>query len=111
MTTSQLTEIAVIALAAWRIAWLISHERGPFDAALKFRELFGVTHDQHGEVYEVPNTWYADGVTCIYCTSFWITLFFYSLHQFAPGPVLTFITVWLAIAAVSLVASRWIVGE
>ncbi len=51
-------------LAAYRLAYLISNERGPFDLAERLRST--VVH-HYG-----PDSWQAEGVQCPLCISFWL---------------------------------------
>lgn len=65
--------LILASLAVYRIAHLIGQERGPFDAALRFRLAVGRRFPaimQYGRAsYQ---HWIAEGVTCPLCISFWL---------------------------------------
>ena len=55
-------DLVSIALATWRLAYLITHEDGPFDLAVRFRRRFPL-----------------GGLTsCIYCVSVWAAALVYA---------------------------------
>lgn len=53
-------------LSAYRIAYLISRERGPFDLAERLRT---IVHLRFGS-----ESWQAEGIDCPLCISFWAAL-------------------------------------
>lgn len=55
MLNLSLLDLLVLALATWRLAYLISRENAPFNIMGRFRERFPL----------------GGGVKCIYCTSIW----------------------------------------
>lgn len=66
-----LVDLVIASLAAWRLAFLITNEDGPFDIALKVRILFGgYDYDENNR----PLTSRGRGIKCIQCVSFWMGL-------------------------------------
>lgn len=51
-------------LAAYRVAYLVANERGPFDSAESLR---GWVERMYG-----ADSWQADGINCPLCISFWL---------------------------------------
>ena len=74
--------VVLSSFAAYRLAYLVSRERGPFDSAELLRSW--VYHRYGGE------SWQFEGVQCVLCTSFWFALVVYFLPQTAKQ--------WLGIA-------------
>lgn len=62
-------------LAAYRLAYMVNRERGPFDLAERLRS--AVYHRYGGD------SWQFEGVTCVLCVSFWSAL----LVQFLPKTI------------------------
>jgi len=67
-------DFIVYCLATWRISSLLVNEAGPFDVFVKIREVFGIKH-KDGVPYEYPDTFFAQLLSCIWCTSIWVAIF------------------------------------
>lgn len=74
----------IIALAAWRLAVLLVAERGPFDAALRLREMAGIVHDDEGEPVGIPETTIARALACVWCSSVWTAMLTVAAWVYAP---------------------------
>lgn len=66
--------LLVMGLATWRISYLLVAEAGPLDILVKFRSFIGVRFDELSQ--PVGLNVIADLLTCVWCTSVWIGLFF-----------------------------------
>lgn len=75
-------QFAIAVLAAWRLAHLVAHEDGPFDAVVALRRFAG--SGVFGRLMDCP-----------YCLSLWAAAPFawYMADALAPG-----LTLWLAIS-------------
>jgi hypothetical protein len=62
-------ELAVVGMAVWRIASMITSERGPFDIFTRIRKLAGVVHNEFGLVDAIPDGNFAYLLTCVWCFS------------------------------------------
>lgn len=82
--------IAISALAAYRLAYLVNKERGPFDLAERARSAVYHTYG--------ADSWQFEGITCVLCVSFWSAL----VVQFLPQTIVR----GLATAGVVLVAKE-----
>ena len=71
----EIQNLIVYILAVWRIANLFVNERGPFDLFLKIRSVAGITHDENGFALEIPETFFGQLLSCVWCSSIWIALF------------------------------------
>lgn len=61
--------LITLGLAVWRLASMVSEER----IFQWFRTLLGVVHNDDGEVVGYTRGFLSEGVTCLWCTSIWIT--------------------------------------
>lgn len=100
-----LAEVVVAGLAGWRIAALISQERGPFAILVRLRSAAGIEHlddtpTDHGGG-EFGRLMY-----CTLCLSPWLALAMYALFRWGGGVGEAVVAV-LAIAAVIALADRW----
>lgn len=66
--------LLLLGLAATRISLLFVKEDGPFDIFGKLRDYVGVQYDAMGEPY--GENFFAKLLSCIYCTSVWVGVFF-----------------------------------
>jgi len=80
-----LTYLLVFILATWRISSLITSEDGPFLCFRHLREMVGIRHDDQGKVMEIPETFFGELLTCVWCSSMWLAtawvLFWLALPQ------------------------------
>ena len=109
-------QAVLIGLAAWRIAAMLSYERGPFDVFLRFREALGIKHDdagepketrkalgiQHGEPTEWPSNVVTEALSCVWCLGVYAAAAMYGLWQVEPVLVMV-----VAAASVVVVVERW----
>lgn len=68
-----LIQTVLIGASAWRVAALISYERGPGAIFMRFRELLGFQHDDEGHPTTWPDNILANLVACIWCLGLWAT--------------------------------------
>ncbi len=88
-----LVATVLIGLAAWRVAFLIVFEDGPFDSFGRLRRLVGVPLE--GEI-----SGFLPGVfSCVHCMSFWTVAGFAGLYLLEPRAVIPF-AAWGVVLAV-----------
>lgn len=81
-------EMAVaVGLAAWRVTMMLNRETGPWDVFVKFRGLFGFTHDADGNVISWPDTMLAKLLSCAFCLSVWCAAAMYGVWRVEPVAV------------------------
>lgn len=105
-----LIEIAIYSLAAWRVANLLVHERGPFDMFVRIREVANIEHDEDGYPFMFPDNFLADVLSCVWCTSIWIAAFFVFTSLLFPTLTLKFATIF-AISAGAIMIDKYINKE
>lgn len=88
-------------LASYRLAVLVTKERGPFDAATHVRSwaLRASGHNTKGLLYE--------GITCMWCVSWWAALLCWALVTWG-GALGAFLVAWWGIAGGALIADQLI---
>lgn len=69
-----LTHLIIYGLATWRVASLLVEESGPFDIFKKIRELTGITHDEDDLPLMIPDRFFAQLFSCVWCTSVWVAV-------------------------------------
>lgn len=85
-------QIIVLLLATWRITSLFVSESGPFFVFRKIRTLSGIAHDELGGVAMIPDTLFAQIVSCAWCCSVYVGAFWTLLYVLLP-----LIAPWLAL--------------
>lgn len=70
-------KFVMLALATWRLSYLLVKEEGPGDLALKLRLATGIEYDVTGKT---PVSWPPyNPLHCIFCTSLWAAAILYWL--------------------------------
>lgn len=67
-----LTYLLIFILATWRISSLLVREDGPFFLFKRLRERAGIEHGESGDVFMVPETFWAGMLSCVWCCSMWV---------------------------------------
>jgi len=96
-------------LATWRIASLLTSERGPGWMFQHLRELAGITHDDDGEKAIVPESFLAETLACVWCSSIWVGVFWVAFDWIWPLGSIRFALVFALSAGailVNLITSR-----
>lgn len=97
--------IIILSLATWRLAVMFAKETGPFHIFEKLRIWSGIQHDQDGNVLVVPNKFFAELLSCVWCASVWCAFFWTVLYLTFPA-----ITPWLgltfALSALAILIDR-----
>lgn len=90
-----LAQIAIIGLAAWRVAWMLVKEDGPRDV---FKRLRARTK---------MGGWFGkltiSLLKCVHCLSFWLAIVFYLVYPYVPNVVQI-----VAVAGVASVIQHWL---
>lgn len=76
-----LVGFVILALATWRMASLLATESGPFDIFLRIRKVSGIVHDDDKNVAMIPETFFAQMISCIWCNSIYIGLFWVAIFM------------------------------
>lgn len=75
----------ILALATWRVASLLVNEEGPFSVFLRLRRLAGIQYDPMGEIEVVPDKFFAGVLSCVWCCSVWVGLFWAAFYFISPS--------------------------
>lgn len=87
-------DLIIFALATWRISTMLVREDGPFFVFKKIREISGITHDQVGRVLTVPDRLFAGLLSCVWCTSVWVSGIWIVLWIALPSPIILVATLF-----------------
>ena len=94
----------ILALATYRLSYLIANEDGPLNLILRFRRLIGVDTNQHGLDYGKNN--FAIGWICIYCNSIWIGALMAAAY-FIWSDIIIWIMLPFALSAGAIIVNNW----
>lgn len=64
---------------------MLSYESGPWHIFEKFRETFGIEHDENGIPSQWPDKLLPNLITCVWCLSIWIGAFLLLNFQIYPA--------------------------
>lgn len=73
----ELADLLIFGLATWRVTSLFVSEAGPANIFRRVRELAGITHDENGRVVMIPDRFFAQLFSCVWCCSVWVGLFWF----------------------------------
>ena len=94
-------QAALIGLSGWRIAALISYERGPFDIFLRMRQKLGFIHN-NGDPVSWPDKFISNIVACPWCLGLYATAAMWGLWQISQAAVIV-----IAASAILIAVERW----
>lgn len=101
------TQLIIYGLATWRIASVFVNEPGPFFLFRKLRELAGIRHDERGMMTVIPDSFFAQILSCIWCSSLWIGLFFAVFAYISPLMSLQFAMIF-AFSTIAILIEKFI---
>ena len=104
-----LPELVVLALATWRVAALLSYERGPGDIFTNLRRKLGIQPDDDGEPETWPDRWPANAVVCVWCLSVYVGTAWALLAIFCL-PLAFWLALPFALSAVASMADKFTHG-
>lgn len=94
-------DVLIMGLTLWRVSSLIQSEAGPLNIFYKFREAVGVHHDDNGNIAEIEERWLPRLVSCVWCLSMFLALFYVPLWYFFRD-VMFWISLPFAISAIAI---------
>lgn len=102
-----IVELLIYGAATWRIASLFVQESGPFDIFTRIRELEGIRHDDEGNILATPNTFFGELLSCIWCSSLWVALFWGIVILVFPAVALKIAMVF-AFSTIAVMIDKWL---
>jgi len=103
------TYLLIFGLATWRVANMLVHERGPFQMFFRLRVRVGIGMDNDGEPVMIPDRFFAELLSCVFCSSIWIAAGWVLFWIFLPVFSLKIATVF-ALSALAIVINRYVKG-
>ncbi len=80
-------DLLVMALATWRLSFLIVREDGPLDVFRRIRSKVGIIHHDDGSIASIPERQMAKLFGCLNCISLWVALMVWIVWQFLPPAI------------------------
>lgn len=76
--------LIILGLATWRISSLLVNEKGPGNIFIRIRELTGIQHDNFGDPYMIPERFFSQVLSCVWCCSVWVAMAFTVIYKLIP---------------------------
>lgn len=101
------TALAVIALATWRLANMLSDplQEGPGELLNRLRYRAGVRFNELSEAYGTNN--FSRGLLCIYCCSVWFGIAFAVLYLLSPV-IAFYLALPFALSAAAVIIDKFV---
>jgi hypothetical protein len=91
----------ILALATWRISYMLVNEDGPYAILANFRRLLGVRYDDYSQVYGISMP--GKLLTCVYCTSVWVGIAHVIIWLVCGSTVSVAVALPFALSAVAII--------
>jgi len=101
------TELVIFGLATWRIASLLVQEDGPFYMFYRLREKVGIGHDENRKVFMIPDRFFAQVLSCVWCSSIWVGFGWLAFWLWTPEIALK-IAAAFSFSTVAIMIDRWV---
>lgn len=98
-------DIVILTGATWRIASLLTYERGPARMFERLRSLTGIRHNDKGRPEVVPDGFWPELLSCVWCLSPYIGGVLTVLY-FLSGSVIVWLCLPLALSAFTIWLNR-----
>lgn len=99
--------LIVYGLATWRIASMIVAELGPGNIFYRIRTWAGIRHDEFKKVAIVPDGFFSEVFSCVWCCSVWIGGFWMIFDLLSPWWALRLATAF-AFSTTAIVIQNYI---
>ncbi len=86
----EIRSLVLLALATWRISYMLVEEKGPGQVFATLRRKLGVTYDAFSN--RVGSNPVAELFICVYCMSVWVAYGLYAAYHWKRGLVRYLIT-------------------
>jgi len=103
LNTPKAIEFAIMALATWRVAFLLVYEGGPFGAIRHVRQWLGIDHASDGQPIPYEGGGFGGLFACIWCMSFWQAIMVLVIWVYAP-----YVVVGMALWAMASLIDWWL---
>lgn len=84
MLAPELIDLIILSAGIWRFAALLVRERGPADVFVGMRRSAGIQHDEGGQPYSWPDTFFGSLFGCVWCLSVWMGIFMAIVYWARP---------------------------
>lgn len=98
-------DVLVLALAVWRLASLLTYERGPFNLFERLRSVVNIRHNAHGRPEVWPESFWGELLTCVWCISPYIGALAVVLY-FHYGILVVWLALPFALSALAIMINK-----
>lgn len=98
-------EFLILGLATWRISSLVCNEDGPWYIFLRLRKWVGIQYDEVGRMSGYKENLLAGALSCLWCSSIWVAIFWAVFYLLLPQIALPFAGVF-ALSAIAIVIDK-----
>lgn len=99
-------DLAILALATWRMASLLTYERGPLHVFESLRAFTGIRHNDRGRPEVIPDGFWPELLSCVWCISPYIGLVLAMLYYWG-GSVVVWVCLPLALSSAAIIVNRF----
>jgi len=99
-------EFLILGLATWRISSLLVQEDGPGDVFMRIRELAGISHDQNKDPLAIPDGFWPNLLSCVWCLSLWMATLIFIAYLVFPKITVTICTPF-ALSSTAIIVNRY----
>lgn len=107
MRPPNLVEVSLLALATWRVSSLITWERGPLHVFERIRAAAGVRHNEWGKPNVIPETFWGELLTCLWCCSIYVGAGF-AIAYWLLGAAVVIAALPFALSAAALFFGKYV---
>jgi hypothetical protein len=97
----------ILAAATWRVSSLLTFERGPWRVFERIRERAGIKHSEFGHPNVIPDGFWPELLTCVWCCSIYVGAF-WALALWLLGAAAVYLALPFALSAGALVLGKYV---
>ncbi len=101
LDTPKAIDFTIMALATWRVAFLLVYEGGPFGVIRYVRQWLGIDHGPEGQPIPYEGGGFGGLFACIWCMAFWQAIMVLVVWVYAPYVVVG-LALWGAASAIDV---------
>lgn len=99
--------IILLGLATWRVSSLIVNEDGPFDLFLNIRKMAGIVHGPDGRPMVIPEQFFAELLSCVWCSSIWVGAAWALFWLLFPSVAISAAAVF-SLSTIAIILEKWL---
>lgn len=101
----------IVVGSTWRLSYMLVYEEGPLHLFVFLREMAGITHDDDFYPISYSDNFFAELLSCMYCTSVWVGIFITIFVVAVPDPYNALILLPLSLSAGAILIDSMVQKE